>query len=88
MEDSRISDFRIDTAEIDAQVYASLPQSVRDLIHAYSEKLRRVGNRIVFEMPAYRWEEIQAELMVGRADKKHLGITQGVEGAKAPRVED
>ena len=59
---SRVNDFRVDKVTMDAKVYWSLPQSVKDLIHAYSEKLRTEDGRVCFELGVYRWEEIQAEL--------------------------
>lgn len=59
---SRVTDFRIDHAEMDVRVYWSLPQSVRDLIHTYSEKVRTENGKVKFELAIYRWEEIQQEL--------------------------
>lgn len=55
----RITDFRVDTVEIDEAKYYSLPAKARQLIETYASFLPALHPGMLrFEMPVYRWDEI------------------------------
>lgn len=62
----RVTDFRIDTVDIYEAEFYRLPTEARKLIEIYgSGKPAPRPGVFRFEIPVYRWEEIQ-KLMLGR----------------------
>jgi hypothetical protein len=62
----QVTDFRIDTIEMAERDYWKLPERTRRLIETYAcgGRLVVTGDRLRFELPIYRWAEIQASLRV------------------------
>lgn len=62
MASERVTDFRIDTVSIAESAFWNLNAEVRKLIETYWSKARRNGGNITFEIPIYRWAEINETL--------------------------
>lgn len=63
MEPQRVTDFRIDKVEIWEADYYCLPAEARKLIETYASPIKASHrDKIAFEIPIYRWEEINAVL--------------------------
>ena len=59
----RVTDFRIDTVEIDEEKFYRLPDKTQDLIRAYASPLKAIHDGYMrFEIPVYRWQEIEASM--------------------------
>ena len=57
----RVTDFRVDTVEIAASKFYGLSRSTQELIRSYAEfKNSGKPGILRFEIPVYRWQEIQA----------------------------
>ena len=60
---TRVTDFRIDKVEIWEADYYRLPAEAQRLIEAYASPIKASHpDKIAFEIPIYRWEEINAVL--------------------------
>lgn len=60
---TRVADFRVDVVNMLESDYWSLPTDTRRLIDTYARQpLKIVGGNLVFELPIYRWQEIQDSL--------------------------
>jgi len=63
----RVTDFRIDKVEIWEADYYKLPTEARKLIEAYASPIKSSHrDKIAFEIPIYRWEEINSVIAAGR----------------------
>ncbi len=75
---NQITDFRIDTVEIGEAAFYSLPLRVRELLGAYATPLRSLRPDVIrFELPIYRWTEIEPLL---DADSKWLKSSTDTRG--------
>lgn len=60
---TRVTDFRIDKIELWEADYYRLPAEARKLIEAYASPIKASHqDKIAFELPIYRWQEINAAL--------------------------
>jgi hypothetical protein len=61
----RVTDFRIDTVDIDEAKFYRLSDEVQKLIRAYASfKVSPQKGYLRFEIPIYRWEEINGVMNV------------------------
>lgn len=58
----RVTDFRIDCVEIDEANFYRLPAKTQELIRAYGSPVIGRPGFVTFELPVYRWEEINRSM--------------------------
>lgn len=54
----RVTDFRVDIVDIPTGEWNHLPAKVKELFRVYGTHKEGHGDFVRFELPIYRWEEI------------------------------